>query len=92
MKTPSKAGPILCLAVLWIAVSSCSSEGVTLVNLNSGATTKCSATGTGLGTGWARTFIDSCIARFKSMGYVGLDELTTEQRADLQKRGSLPAN
>lgn len=92
MKTLPKAGPILCLAVLWIAVSSCSSESIALVNLSSGATTKCSATGTGLGTGWARTFIDSCIARYKSMGYVRLDELTPEQSADLQKRGSLPTN
>ncbi len=65
---------------------------MTLVNLNNGATTKCSASGAGLGTGWAQTFIDSCIARYRGMGYVPLDELTAEQRADLQKRGALPAN
>jgi hypothetical protein len=92
MKTLSKPGPMLYLLVFGIAVSGCSSESITLVNLNSGATTKCSATGTGLGTGWARTFIDSCIERYKNMGYVRLDELTPEQRADLQKRGYLPKN
>ncbi len=87
-----KAWPTLRLIAFCVALSSCSSEAVTLVNLNSGATTKCSASGAGLGTGWARSFVDSCIARYKSMGYVPLDELTAEQRADLQKRGSLPTD
>jgi hypothetical protein len=74
------------------AILGCSSEAVTLVNLDSGAITKCSATGAGLGTGWARTFVDSCIARYRSLGYVPLDELTAEQRADLQKRGGRPTD
>ncbi len=92
MKPLATGRTILCLLVFSMAVSSCSSEAVTLVNLNSGATTKCSATGAGLGTGWARTFVDSCIARYKSLGYVPLDELTAEQRADLEKRDSLPTD
>jgi len=92
MKSVPRAWTILRLVVFCMAVSSCSSEAVTLVNLNSGATTKCSATGTGLGTGWARTFVDSCVARYKSMGYVRIDDLTAEQRADLQKGGSLPTD
>ncbi len=92
MKPLPKTWPALGFAVVWIAVSSCSSQGVTLVNPNSGATTKCSATGAGLGTGWAQAFIDSCIARYKSMGYVPMDELTPEQRTDLERRGSLPTD
>jgi hypothetical protein len=63
-----------------------------LVHPVSAATAKCSASGTGLGTGWAKGFIDSCVARYKSMGYVPLDELTRQQRADLQKQGLLPTN
>jgi hypothetical protein len=46
----------------------------------------------GLGTSWAQGFIDSCVQRYKSMGYVPLDELTPKQRADLEKQGSLPTN
>lgn len=90
MKILPKPRPILFVLVFGIAVSSCSSESITLVNLNSGATTKCSSTGTGLGTEWARTFIDSCIMHYKDMGYVPIDELTPEQRDDLQRRGYLP--
>lgn len=92
MKTLAKPGPILCLLVFGLAVSSCSSESIALVNPNSGATTKCSAAGAGLGTGWAQTFIGSCIAHYKNMGYVRMDELTPDQRADLQRRGYLPKN
>jgi hypothetical protein len=77
-------------AVLWLVLSGCSSQGVTLVNPVSAATAKCSASGAGLGTGWAQDFIDSCVERYKSMGYIPLDELTPEQRTELQKQGSLP--
>jgi hypothetical protein len=92
MRALPKAGQIVWAAVLWFVLSGCSSQGVTLVHPISAATAKCSASGTGLGTGWAQSFIDSCIARYKSLGYVPLDELTPEQRAALEKRGSWPTN
>jgi hypothetical protein len=79
-------------AVLSFELSGCSSQAVTLVHPGSAATAKCSASGTGLGTGWAQGFVDSCVARYKSMGYVPLDELTPQQRAEMQKQGSLPTN
>lgn len=63
-----------------------------LVHPVSAATAKCSASGTGLGTGWAQAFIDSCVERYKTMGYVPLDELTPGQRTHLQKQGALPGN
>jgi hypothetical protein len=82
----------LLASVFSIGLPACSSQGVTLINPASAATAKCSASGTGLGTGWADVFMDSCLSRYKQMGYVLLDQLTPEQRADLQKRGALPAN
>jgi hypothetical protein len=92
MKSLPKLRQALRLVIFCFAVSSCSSEAVTLVNLNSGATTKCSASGAGLGIGWATTFLDTCIDRYEKMGYLRLDELTAEQRADLQRRGVLPTD
>lgn len=89
MRSLPKTGQIFTwAAVLSFALSGCSSQGVTLVNPVSAATAKCSASGVGLGTSWAQGFIDSCVGRYKSMGYVPLDELTPEQRAELQKQGS----
>jgi len=79
-------------AVFSIALWACSSQGVTLINPVNAATAKCSASGTGLGTRWADVFMDSCLSRYKQMGYVPLDQLTPEQRAALQKRGALPAH
>jgi hypothetical protein len=79
------------MAVLWFALWGCSSQGVTLVNPISAATAKCSASGTGLGTGWAEDFVGNCVRRYRNMGYVPLDDLTPDQRADLKNRGSLPA-
>jgi hypothetical protein len=79
-------------AVLSFALSGCSSQAVTLVHPGGAATANCSASGTGLGIGWAEGFVDSCVRRYQSMGYVRLDELTPQQRAELQKQGSLPTN
>ena len=83
---------IIWVAVVGFGLSGCSTRVVTLVHPVSGASAKCSASGAGLGTVWAESFIDNCIERYKDMGYLPLDELTPEQRDALQKQGSLPAN
>ena len=87
-----RIGQIICAVVVWFTLQGCSSHTVTLVHPLNGATAKCSASGAGLGTGWAQGFVDSCVERYKNMGYLPLDELTPEQRAALQKQGSLPTN
>ena len=92
MRSLRKIGQIISAAVLWLALPGCSNQTVTLVHPLNGATAECSASGAGLGTGWAQGFLDSCVERYKNIGYLPLDELTPEQRATLQKQGSLPAN
>jgi hypothetical protein len=92
MSLQRKSIRLMASAVLWIALSACASQGVTLVDPVSAATAECSASGTGLGTGWADVFMNNCLSRYKQMGYVPLDQLTPEPRADLKKRGALPAN
>lgn len=82
----------LSAAVLCTASSGCAARSMTLIDPVSAATAKCSASSTGLVTGWADIFMSSCVKRYKNMGYVPLDELTPEQRAHLQRRGSLPAD
>jgi hypothetical protein len=60
------------------------------VHPQSGATLECSGSGFGLGTAWVQGYIDECIRRSESRGFVAVDKLTPEQRLDLKSRGSLP--
>jgi hypothetical protein len=80
------------MAGIWLTLPGCSSHKVTLIHPLTGATAECSASGAGLGTGWAQGFVDSCVERYKKMGYLPSDDLTPEQRATLQKKGAPPAN
>jgi hypothetical protein len=85
--------PSICLAeavVCLFAVSACTSQGVRFVHPQSGATLECSGSGFGLGTAWVQGYIDECIRRSESRGFVALDKLTPEQRLDLESRGLLP--
>ena len=68
----------------------CSSQGVTLINPQTGATVKCSGSGFGLGAAWVESHINACTRRNENRGYIRIDKLTPEQRAELGKRGLLP--
>jgi hypothetical protein len=72
-----------------LALAACSSRSVELINPKSGATAKCSAMGAGIGAAWVQSYIGKCIREYESTGYVKMEELTPEQRADLEKRGLL---
>lgn len=78
------------LAIAQLTISGCSSQAVSLVHPQTGSTTKCAATGVGLGSAWVGGFIGDCIRQYQNKGYVSFDELTREQRDDLEKRGLLP--
>jgi hypothetical protein len=67
----------------------CTSHGVKLVQPQNGATAECSSSGFGIGTVFAEGFVGECIRRYESKGYVRLDQLAPEQRADLERRGLL---
>jgi hypothetical protein len=89
----SMFSPSFCLAVAVVclfAVSACTSQSVMFIHPQSGATLECSGSGFGLGTAWIQGYIDDCIRRSESRGFVALDKLTPEQRLDLESRGVLP--
>jgi hypothetical protein len=85
MKTPQP----LVLASLLLIIAACSSREVTLIDPQSGATVSCSGSGFGLGIGWAESYLGACTRRNEATGYVQLENLTSEQRADLERRGLL---
>ena len=67
----------------------CSSQTVKLVQPQSGATAECSAAGFGFGGAWVEESLGGCVRPYENRGYVRLDRLTPEQRADLERRGLL---
>lgn len=88
--TSAKIAPRLLLTALCLLMfPACSSHSVALINPKDGATAKCSAMGAGIGAAWVQSYIGNCIREYESSGYVKTDELTPEQRADLEKRGLL---
>ena len=72
------------------ALAACASRSAMLVHPQSGATMKCGAAGVGIMAGAAEGFVEECLKRYESQGYVAMEKLTPEQRADLEKRGLLP--
>jgi hypothetical protein len=87
--------PRLLLLSALFSLPACANRTVNLVNPQSGATLECSGSGFGLATAWLHKRIDDCIRRSETRGYVLVDRLTPEQRADLESRGALskgPAN
>jgi len=78
------------LLLLPLLGSGCSSQTVKFVQPQSGATAECSASGFGIGAAWVEGTLRECVKRYEDRGYLPLDKLTSEQRADLERRGLLP--
>lgn len=82
---------VLPIAAIFIfGVTACASRSVTLVQPQTGASAKCSAAGGGIMAGYVENVLEACLSRYQGLGYVALDRLTPEQRADLEQRGLLP--
>ncbi len=88
---PKPLGFVL-IPVLFCLLSllSCASRSVTMVHPQSGATIRCAAAGMGMMAGGAEGFVEDCLRRYGSQGYVPEGKLTPEQRADLERRCILP--
>jgi hypothetical protein len=71
-----------------LALASCSQK-MTLVHPGTGATAECSVTGYGLLGAGMPTMMDVCVEKAEKQGYVSVENLTPEQRADLERRGLL---
>ena len=80
----------MALPLLLLASAACSSQTVKLVQLQSGATAECSASGFGFSAAWVEEILGGCARPYENRGYIRLDRLTPEQRADLERRGLLP--
>jgi hypothetical protein len=68
-------------------VAGCVSQSVVMVHPQSGATANCDASGFGSLALAVDAVVEECIKRVEGQGYVPVDKLTAEQRADLERRG-----
>jgi hypothetical protein len=73
-----------------LLISACTSKGVALIHPRSGAKAKCDASAFGYMSVVVESTIDECVRRVEKEGYVPIEKLTPEQRADLEHRGLLP--
>lgn len=85
-------GPFLLPALLAISLVSfaCTSRHVRLYHPETGATMQCRASGVGLAINWGESLVESCTRHFESRGYVQEDQLTPDQRTQLERRGIMP--
>jgi hypothetical protein len=80
---------IICAGLL-LAFTGCTSQTVTMIQPQSGATAECSGSSYGFGQLFTESFVDSCTRLYEKRGYVALQRLTPEDRASLEQRGLLP--
>jgi len=73
-----------------LVVSACMSQTVKMIQPQTGATAECSGSSAGIGPLFSESFVDSCARVYKDRGYVPVERLTPDQRADLERRGLLP--
>jgi hypothetical protein len=78
------------LAVVLLANAGCTSQTVTMVQPQTGATAECSGSSYGFGQLFTESFVDSCTRIYENRGYVAVQRLTPEERAGLEQRGLLP--
>jgi hypothetical protein len=76
---------LLCCGIFLL--SACASDSVLLVNPRTGASVRCSASGSGIMAPAATGVVDDCVRRYGPDGYVPAERLTPAERADLERRG-----
>jgi hypothetical protein len=94
MKTgkPHVSAAAIVFASSWVALSACTSQTVMMIQPETGATAECSGSSYGFGPLFSESFVDSCARVYQNRGYVALERLTPEERANLERRGLLPKN
>jgi len=75
-----------------LILSACSSQNVKFIHPQSGATAECSASGFGIGASFSESAVTGCGRTYEERGYVKVEQLTPDQRSDLERRGLLPKN
>lgn len=94
MKTgkPRASAAAIVFALSLVALSACTSQTVMMIQPETGATAECSGSSYGFGPLFSESFVDSCARVYQNRGYVALERLTPEERANLERRGLLPKN
>jgi hypothetical protein len=82
--------PWIIFAGVSLAISACTSQTVTMIHPQTGATAECSGSSFGFGPLFTESFTDSCTRVYENRGYVAVQRLTPEERASLERRGLLP--
>jgi hypothetical protein len=77
-------------AVSLLVVSACTSQTVKMIQPQTGATAECNGSSFGIGPLFSENFVDSCARVYENRGYVPVQRLTPEERANLERRGLLP--
>jgi hypothetical protein len=77
-------------AVSLLVMSACTSQTVKMIQPQTGATAECSGSSFGLGPLFGESFVDGCARVYENRGYVPMQRLTPEERANLERRGLLP--
>lgn len=80
------------LSMLSLIIPACSSQNVKFIHPQSGATAECSASGFGIGASFSESAVTGCGRAYEERGYVKVEQLTPDQRSDLERRGLLPKN
>lgn len=67
----------------------CASQSLVLVEPRTGSTVKCGAMGSGILASAVSSSMEEC-SKYEEKGYVPVEKLTPQERADLERRGLLP--
>jgi hypothetical protein len=92
MKDHSVCVKVTTFAVSLFVVSACTSQTVKMIQPQTGATAECSGSTISIGSLFSENFVDGCARFYENRGYVALQRLTPEERANLERRGLLPKN
>ncbi len=84
-----RLGPVS-FAILTVFSGGCTSQTVTMIQPQTGATAECSGSSYGFGQLFTESFVDSCARVYQQRGFVPLERLKAEDRARLEKQGLMP--
>ena len=77
---------------MFLTLAACSSHSIKLINPQTGVTAECSANGFAIGASIPDGIVGGCSRAYEERGYVPLDQLRSDDRASLERRGLLPKN
>ena len=90
MKTSNRRVHAIVFGAFLLTMSGCTSQTVKMIQPQTGATADCSGSSYGFGQLFTESFVESCARAYQDRGFVPLERLSPEARADLEKRGLLP--